>query len=91
MRILFDNLLVRELPKQEKAVNGIIIPSGSTAGGNSSEGQVFAAGPDCKSVTSGDIILFNSYIGQAFEHQGKPWRIVKEADVLVIFDKKATA
>jgi chaperonin GroES len=44
-----------------------------------------AAGPECKTVKDGDIVLFAKYAGSEFSMDGDELIIMREDDILGVF------
>ena len=93
IRPLHDRVLVERLEEQEVRKGGIIIPD--TAKEKPQEGKVIAVGTgkvgdDGKKtpldVKSGDKILFGKYSGSEVKLDDKEYLIMREEDVLAIFD-----
>jgi chaperonin GroES len=90
---LGDKILVEILEAEEKTKGGIILPD--TAKEEKTEGRVIAAGPG-KVLESGkvqplevkknDRVLFGKYSGDEIIIDGKKHKIVKESEVLAIFE-----
>ena len=93
VRPLHDRILVQRLEEGEQKVGGIIIPD--SAKEKPQQGKVIAAGSgrtkdDGKriplDVTAGDTILFGKYSGQEIKLEGDDYLIMKEDEVLAIFE-----
>jgi chaperonin GroES len=93
IRPLHDRVLVERLAEQEVRKGGIIIPH--TAKEKPQEGKVIAVGTgkvgdDGRKtpldVKSGDKILFGKYSGSEVKLDDKEYLIMREEDVLAIFD-----
>ena len=96
-RPLHDRVLVRRLEGEEKTAGGIIIPD--TAKEKPMEGEVVAVGPGARSedgklhpldVKVGDRILFGKWSGTDVKIEGTDYLILKESDVMGIFEGAAT-
>jgi chaperonin GroES len=90
---LGDKILVEILEAEEKTKGGIILPD--TAKEEKTEGRVIAAGPgkvlesgkvQPLEVKKGDRVLFGKYSGDEIIIDGKKHKIVKESEVLAIFE-----
>jgi len=90
---LGDKLLVEVLEAEEKTKGGIILPD--TAKEEKTEGKVISVGPgkllesgkiQPLEVKAGDRILFGKYAGDEILLDGKKHKILKESEVLAIFE-----
>jgi chaperonin GroES len=90
---LGDKILVEILEAEEKTKGGIILPD--TAKEEKSEGKVIAVGPGKTldsgkvqplEVKRGDRILFGKYSGDEITIDGKKHKILKENEVLAVFE-----
>ena len=79
---LGDRVLILPQPKEEKTVNGIIIPDSFKE--TQSHGEVIAIGNSVKFVNEGDIVLYNKHIGTEYESDGIKYIITNENDILAI-------
>ena len=93
VRPLHDRLLVKRVEEQETTKGGIIIPD--SAKEKPIEGKVVAVGSgkildDGKKspleVKSGDRILFGKYSGTEIKLEGEEHLILREDEVLAIFE-----
>ena len=93
MRPLHDRILVRRMAEEEKTAGGIIIPD--SAKEKPQKGEVVACGKgrlteDGKTlpleVRAGDKVLFSKYSGTELKLDGKEYLMIKEEDVLGIFN-----
>ena len=94
LKPLNDRVLVKRLETEEKTAGGIIIPD--TAKEKPQRGKVVAAGPgrldeDGKevkmSVKKGDVVLFSKYAGTEIKIDGEEHLIMREDDILAVFEK----
>jgi chaperonin GroES len=92
-RPLHDRILVRRIEEQQKTKGGIIIPD--TAKEKPQEGRVVAVGNGRVledgtvrplDVKKGDRILFGKYSGSEIKIDGEEHTILREEDVLAIFE-----
>ena len=92
-RPLHDRVLVRRVEAEEKTTGGIIIPD--TAKEKPQEGEVIAVGAGTRDETgklvpldvqAGDRILFGKWSGTEVRLEGEDLLIMKESDILGIFD-----
>ena len=90
---LGDKLLVEILEAEEVSKGGIILPD--TAQEEKAEGKVVATGSGKKlengdvqalEVKNGDRVLFGKYSGDEILVDGKKCKILKESEVLAIFE-----
>jgi chaperonin GroES len=97
IRPLHDRLIVRRLEEGEQKIGGIIIPD--TAKEKPQQGRVLAAGSgkvkeDGKrmplDVKTGDLILFGKYASQDIKIDGEDLLIMREDEVLAVFDGRGT-
>ena len=58
---LFDRVILKVLPKEEKTKGGLYIPDSARV--DYSRAQVVACGDECKVVKSGDIVMFPTELG----------------------------
>ncbi len=96
IRPLYDRIVVKRIEEQETTRNGIIIPD--SAKEKPQEGEVLAVGhgkrlEDGKlvalDVKVGDRVLFGKYSGSDTKLEGTEYIIMREDDVLGIFDAAA--
>jgi chaperonin GroES len=92
---LHDRILVKRMEEKDVVKGGIIIPD--TAKEKPMEGEVIAVGPgkiqdDGKrsnmDVKKGDRILFGKYSGTDIKIEDEEYVIMREEDVLAVFEKK---
>ncbi len=92
-RPLHDNIMVERLEEGESMIGGIIIPD--SAKEKPQQAKVIAAGPGkvLKSgqratvdVKAGDRILLGKYSGSEVKIEGKEYVILRESEVLAIFE-----
>src|ERR1700726_3527686 len=95
IRPLYDRIVVKRIEEQESTRNGIIIPD--SAKEKPQEGKIIAVGlgkrlEDGKlvalDVKAGDRILFGKYSGSDTKVDGTEYIIMREDDVLGVFNKK---
>lgn len=79
---LGDRVLILPQPKEEKTVNGIIIPDSCKE--TQSHGEVIAIGNSVKDLHEGDTVLYNKHIGTEYESDGTKYMIIHESDILAI-------
>lgn len=85
---LADRVLVLPAPAEEK-IGGIIIPD--TAKEKPLHGTIVAAGQGTKdeamTLKPGDEVLYGKYAGTELEHEGEKYLIMRQSDVLAVFEK----
>jgi chaperonin GroES len=93
LRPLHDRVVVKRLEEEEKTAGGIIIPD--TAKEKPQQGKVIAVGKgrimeDGKViplvVKEGDRVLFSKYAGTDIKVDGDEHLIMREDDILAIFE-----
>jgi len=93
IRPLQDRILVKRVDEEETTSGGIIIPD--SAKEKPQEGLVVAVGPGktldsgeiaTPGVNAGDRILFSKYAGTDVNVDGEEHIIIREDDVLAIFE-----
>jgi chaperonin GroES len=95
IRPLHDRLVVKRIEEAETTRNGIVIPD--SAKEKPQQGEVISVGhgkrlEDGKlvplDVKAGDRILFGKYSGSDTKVDGTDYIIMREDDVLGVFDRK---
>src|SRR5258707_15363567 len=95
IRPLYDRIVVKRSEEEETTRRGIIIPD--SAKEKPQEGEVIAVGhgkrlDDGKlvalDVKTGDRILFGKYSGSDTKVNGTEYIIMREDDILGVFNKK---
>lgn len=93
VRPLHDRILVRRMAEDDKTAGGIIIPE--TAKEKPIKGEVVATGKgrvteDGKNlpldVKAGDKVLFGKYAGTELKLDGKEYLMMREEDILGVFN-----
>lgn len=82
---LKERVFVSYTEELEKTAGGIYIPDAAKE--KPQKGRVEAIGTDVKQVKVGDIILFDKYSGSKITLDNTEYLIVKEEDILGIFEK----
>jgi chaperonin GroES len=82
---LKDRVFVSYSEEMEKTAGGIFIPDAAKE--KPQKGKVEAVGGEVKSVKVGDSILFDKYSGSKINIDGMDYLILKEEDILGIFEK----
>ncbi len=93
IRPLYDRIVVKPVEAEEKSAGGILLPD--SAKEKPLRAKVIATGDgelrDGKrlplTVKKGDEILFGKYAGTEIKYQGEELKILKESEVLAIFEK----
>lgn len=94
---LYDRVVVRRLPAESETKTGIIIPDVNNKKTN--QGEVIAVGDGALtndgqirklSVNVGDHILFSQFSGSEITVEDEQLLILKEADILAIFEPKTS-
>jgi len=90
---LGDKILVEILESEEMTKGGIILPD--TAKEEKTEGKVISAGPgktlesgkmQALEVKKGDKVIFGKYAGDEIIIEGKKHKILKESEVLAVYE-----
>ena len=85
---LSDRVLVLPAPAEEK-VGGIIIPD--TAKEKPLHGKIVAVGEGTKDekmvLKEGDEVLYGKYSGTELEYENEKYLIMRQSDVLAVFNK----
>ncbi len=93
IRPLYDRIVVKRIDEKETTRNGIVIPD--SAQEKPQEGEVIAVGQGKRSedgtlvaldLKAGDRILFGKYSGSDTKLNGTDYLIMREDDVLGIFE-----
>jgi len=93
IRPLYDRIVVKRIDEQETTRNGIVIPD--SAQEKPQEGEVMAIGKGKRledgtvvalDVKAGDRVLFGKYSGNEIKIEGIEYIIMREDDVLGVFD-----
>ena len=95
IRPLGDKILVEVLEAEEKTKGGIILPD--TAKEEKTEGKVVAVGTgkvlesgkvQAPEVKKGERVIFGKYAGDEILIDGKKHKVLKESEILAVFDKE---
>ena len=98
LRPLHDRVIVKRLEAETKTAGGIVIPDSATE--KPVKGEVIAVGngkilEDGKvrplDVKVGDKILFGKYSGTEVKLDGQEYVVMREEDIMAIFDGKSDA
>ncbi len=82
---LKDRVFVSYTEEVEKTAGGIYIPE--SAKEKPQKGKIEAIGNEVKMVKVGDMILFDKYSGSKIEMDNVDYLILKEEDILGVFEK----
>ena len=94
LKPLHDRVLVERVEQEDRTKGGIIIPD--TAQEKPMEGKVISVGGGARNengqvvaldVKKGDRILFGKWSGTEVKIDGKELLIMKESDIMGIFEK----
>lgn len=85
---LADRVLIQPTPAEETTLSGIIIPD--SAKEKPLKGTVIAAGKGTKDeemiLKEGDKVLYGKYAGTEIELDGEKYLIMRQTDVLGVFE-----
>ena len=85
---LADRVLIKPTPAEETTLSGIIIPD--SAKEKPLKGKVLATGDGTKDekmvVKEGDTVLYGKYAGTEIELEGEKYLIMRQSDILAIFE-----
>jgi chaperonin GroES len=82
---LRDRVFVSYSEEAEKTAGGLYIPEAAKE--KPQKGKIEAVGSEVKNLKVGDQILFDKYSGSKINMDGTDYLIVKEEDVLGVFEK----
>ena len=90
---LFDGVVLKKLAAEETTASGIVLP-GQGDKEKPGQGEVIAVGPggvvDGKEIVmqvkAGDKVLYSKYAGSDVEVEGQKYIVIKQSDVLAIFE-----
>ena len=89
---LGNRVLVKVLETEETTASGIVLPD--SAKEKKAEGEVIAVGDGEKvmklHLNVGDRVLFGKYAGDEVEVKDEEYKILKEDEVLAVFDNGDT-
>lgn len=88
LKPLADRVLIQPTPAEETTLSGIIIPD--SAKEKPLKGTVIAAGKGTKDeemvLKEGDNVLYGKYAGTEIELDGEKYLIMRQTDVLAVFE-----
>ena len=82
---LKDRLFVSFTEEMERTAGGIYIPDAAKE--KPQKGKVEAIGSEVKLLKVGEEVLFDKYAGAKINFDGTDYLIVKEEDILGVFEK----
>ncbi|MBI5043441.1 MAG: co-chaperone GroES [Nitrospirae bacterium] len=82
---LGERVFVSYAEELEKTAGGIYIPDAAKE--KPQKGKVEGVGKDVKSLKVGDMVLFDKYSGSKISIDNVEYLIVKEEDILGVFEK----
>lgn len=91
---LGNRVVVEPIEQEEITAGGIVLPE--TAKEKPQKGTVLAIGPGDRNdkgerivldVAEGDTVLFAKYSGTEIKYEGKKVLILRESDILAVFNK----
>lgn len=84
-RPLKDRVFVSYSEEMDKTAGGIYIPEAAKE--KPQKGKIEAVGSEVKNLKVGDAVLFDKYSGSKINMDGTDYLIVKEEDILGVFEK----
>ncbi|AQS51253.1 MAG TPA: co-chaperone GroES [Paenalcaligenes hominis] len=93
LRPLGDRVIVKRLDNERQTASGIVIPESATE--KPDQGTVVAVGPGKRSddgtvhaleLKVGDKVLFGKYAGQSVKVDGEEVLVIREEEVLAVFE-----
>lgn len=85
---LADRVVIKPVAAEEKTIAGIIIPDNAKE--KPLRGEVLAAGNGTKDeemvLKVGDMVLYGKYAGTEIELDGEKYLIMRQQDVLAVFE-----
>lgn len=86
-----DNVIVKELPKEERVSKaGLIIPSTATEEPQKF-GRVFGVGPKVEGIKTGDVVVFAKFGGQTFILDNEYYIVLKHPEVYCVIEEVETS
>ncbi|MEK6680102.1 MAG: co-chaperone GroES [Nitrospirota bacterium] len=82
---LGEKVFVSYAEELDKTAGGIYIPDAAKE--KPQKGKVEGVGKDVKSLKVGDMVLFDKYSGSKISIDNVEYLIVKEEDILGVFEK----
>ena len=88
IRPLADRVLIEPTAAEEVTMSGIIIPD--SAKEKPLKGKIVATGNGTKDeemvLKEGDIVLYGKYSGSEIEFEGTKYLMMRQSDVLAVFE-----
>lgn len=81
---LADRVLAKLLESEEKTESGIIIPD--TVKEKPQKAEIVEVGKEVENIKKNDKVLFAKYSGTEVKIEGEDYIILKEEDILGIFE-----
>jgi chaperonin GroES len=81
---LKDRVFISYSEEMEKTAGGLYIPEAAKE--KPQKGKIESVGAEVKSVKAGDTILFDKYSGSKINIENVEYLILKEEDILGIFE-----
>ena len=83
---LHDRVIIRRIEDNvNQTAGGLYIPEAAKE--KPQKGKIEAVGTEVKNLKTGDLILFDKYSGSKINLDGTDYLIVKEEDILGVFEK----
>lgn len=84
LKPLADRVVAQKIERKTKTASGLYLPTASQEAPTGA--KVVAVGPDVKTVKKDDQIIFKEYASTEVKVDGVEYLIIKEEDILAIFD-----
>jgi len=84
VRMLKNKVLLKQHKREEKTAGGIILPEDRQLK-DEPVARVIAVGEDVKAFSEGDDVVFGTYAGTRVTIDGEECLILREEDVLGVF------
>lgn len=79
---LLDRVVVEPVAQEEKTVSGFVVASKEEENTRPQSGKILEVGPDVKTVSVGEEVLFKEFIPTSFDLDEKKLLILSEEDIL---------
>lgn len=80
MTPLFNYVLLKSL--EEKNESGLVEPD-TVAKERPVKAKVVSVGPDVKSLSEGDTVIFKKYAPDEFSHDGEDYLLIEQEDIML--------
>lgn len=83
-----DRIIVKRLAPESTSKGGIVIPD--MAREQQVMGEILAVGPGKKhplDVKVGDVVMFGTYAGEEFKHDGEMYTMIVENDLIGVVEQ----